>query len=169
IAGLGILVNGISAFLFFSHRHKELNNRSAYLHLLTDALVSLGVVAGGIIMSYTQWYWLDPAIGILIMFIILTGTWRLLRDSFKMTIDAVPSGISLQEIKKAILAVRGVKKVGHVHVWPLSTTENALTAHIVVDEMLNFDEKLLVVGEIRHQLLHHQIHHSTIELEKEIK
>jgi len=139
------------------------------LHLLADALVSLGVVVAGIVMSQTGWYWLDPVIGLIIMLVILISTWNLLRDSFRMTIDAVPSGIELEKIKRVILNVDHVKRVGHVHVWPLSTTENALTAHVVLDEQLNFDEKLRIVKEIKHELEHHNIHHSTIELEKSVE
>lgn len=169
IAGLGIVINGLSAFLFYRNREKDLNVKSAYLHLLADALVSVGVVAGGIVISYTGWYWLDPTIGLVIMVIILISTWGLLRDSFKMTIDAVPSGLELGEIKKIILQVKHVRKVGHVHVWPLSTTENALTAHVVIDEDLSFDERLAVVKDIKDELWHHNIHHSTIELEKNIE
>ena len=169
IAGLGIVVNGLSAFLFYRNKEKDLNVKSAYLHLLADALVSVGVVAGGIVMSYTGWYWLDPTIGLAIMVVILISTWGLLRDSFKMTIDAVPSGMELGEIKSVILRVKHVRNVGHVHVWPLSTTENALTAHVVIDENLSFDERLAVVKNIKHELLHHNIHHSTIELEKNIE
>lgn len=169
IAALGILINSASAFLFFRHKEKDLNAKSAYLHLLADALVSLGVVVGGIIISYTNWYWLDPAIGLLIMVVILLSTWGLLRDSFKMSIDAVPAGVALEEIKQIILKVNGVEKVGHVHVWPLSTTENALTAHVALEDRLSFDERLNVVKEIKHELLHHNIHHSTIELSKELE
>src|SRR5438552_9378346 len=166
IAAVGIIINSISAFLFYRNRKKELNAKSAYLHLLADALVSAGVVIKGIIIIYTRWYWLDPAIGLAIMIVILIGTWKLLRDSFRMTIDAVPSGMELEEIKKIILHVTHVKQVGHVHVWPLSTTENALTAHVVIEEPLSFDEKLKVIADIRHELMHHNIHHSTIELQK---
>jgi cobalt-zinc-cadmium efflux system protein len=169
IAGLGIIINSTSAFLFYRHKERDLNVKSAYLHLLADALVSGGVVAGGIVISFTKWYWLDPAIGLVIMLVILLSTWRLLRDSFKMTIDAVPSGMELKEIKNIILQVNHVRKVGHVHVWPLSTTENALTAHVVVDPVLSFDEKLAVIKNIRHELLHHNIHHSTIELAKDLE
>jgi len=168
IAGAGILINSISAYLFYRDKEKDLNAKAAYLHLLGDALVSVGVVIAGIVMSYTSWYWLDPAVGLVIMVVILISTWSLLSDSFKMTIDAVPSGLELENVKKVILQVKHVQQVGHVHVWPLSTTENALTAHVAVDEKLNFDEKLKVVENIKHELLHHDIHHSTIELEKAV-
>jgi cobalt-zinc-cadmium efflux system protein len=139
VAALGIIINSVSAFLFFRQKH-ELNSKAAYLHLLADALVSLGVVIAGIIISYTHVYWLDPAIGLVIMVVILVGTWSLLRDSFKMTIDAVPTGIELDEIKKVIVGVQHVKHVHHVHVWSISTTENALTAHVVIDEQLSFEQ-----------------------------
>ena len=165
VAGIGIIINSVSAFLFFRQKH-ELNSRAAYLHLLTDALVSLGVVVAGIAISYTHLYWLDPAIGLLIMIVILVSTWGLLRDSFKMTIDAVPAGIELDAIKKVITSVPHVVHVHHVHVWPLSTTENALTAHVVIEEHLSFDQKLQVINEIKHELEHNNIHHSTIELAK---
>jgi len=163
VAALGIIINSVSAFLFFRQKH-ELNSKVAYLHLLADALVSLGVVIAGIIISYTHVYWLDPAISLVIMVVILVGTLSLLRDSFKMTIDAVPTGIELDEIKKVIVGVQHVKHVHHVHVWSISTTENALTAHVVIDEQLSFEQKLKVVEEIKHELEHHDIHHSTIEL-----
>jgi cobalt-zinc-cadmium efflux system protein len=165
IAALGIIVNSVSAFLFFRQRH-ELNSRAAYLHLVADALVSLGVVVAGIVISYSHLYWLDPAIGLVIIFVILISSWQLLRDSFKMTIDAVPAGIELEAIKKVMLGVAHVRQVNHVHVWPISTTENALTAHLVLDEQLSFEDKLHVVDRIKHELEHHNIHHSTIELDR---
>ena len=163
VAGLGIIINGVTAFLFFRQKH-ELNSRAAFLHLLADTLVSIGVVAAGIVMLYTQLYWIDPAIGLVIMVVILISTWGLLIDSLKMTIDAVPSGLELGEIKAVIASVSHVLAVGHVHVWALSTTENALTAEVSIDDAISFEEKLRVVSEIKHELLHHNIHHSTIEL-----
>jgi cobalt-zinc-cadmium efflux system protein len=166
VAGLGIIVNSVSAFLFFKQKH-ELNSKAAYLHLLADALVSLGVVIAGIVISRTHLYWLDPAIGLVIMVVILISTWGLLRDSFKMTIDAVPAGIELEAIKKLIKSVPHVKHVHHVHVWPLSTSENALTAHVVIDEQLPFIQKLDVIADIKHELEHNNIHHSTIEMARE--
>jgi cobalt-zinc-cadmium efflux system protein len=164
IAGLGIVINTASALLFYKNRKKDLNIRSAYLHLIADALVSLGVVIAGVVMFYTNLYWLDPAIGLLIMVVILISTWKLLKESFKMSIDAVPDGIELVEVKKIIMKQQHVKDVRHVHVWPLSTTENALTAHVVLSNELNFHEMLIVVEKIKHELEHYNIQHSTIEL-----
>ena len=163
VAGIGIIINGVSAFLFFRQKH-ELNSRAAYLHLLADAMVSLGVVIAGIIIAYTHSFWIDPAIGLVIMVVILISALGLLKDSFKMTIDAVPAGMELEKIKEIIAVVPDVVRVGHVHVWALSTTENALTAHVVINDQLSFEEKLQVVKKIKHELEHHNIHHSTIEL-----
>lgn len=165
VAAIGIVINSVSAFLFFKQKH-ELNSRAAYLHLLADAAVSLGVVIAGIVISKTALYWIDPAIGLVVMVVILVSTWGLLRDSFKMTIDAVPAGIELEAVKKLITGVPHVNGVHHVHVWAISTTENALTAHVVIDEQLSFDDKLKVVAGIKHELEHHNIHHSTIEIAK---
>jgi cobalt-zinc-cadmium efflux system protein len=167
VAAIGIVVNSISAFLFFKNKDTDLNIKGAYWHLLADAMVSVGVVIGGIVIAYTGWYWLDPAIGLAIMVIILISTWSLLTDSFKMSVDAVPAGIDLEEITRVILSVKHIVNVHHIHIWPLSTTENALTAHIIIDHSLPFDEKLKVIQQLKHELMHHNIHHSTIELESE--
>ena len=165
IAALGIVINATSALLFYKAQKNELNARGAYLHLLSDAAVSVGVVASGIIIHYTNWYWLDPAMGLVVILLILISTWSLLKDSFKMSVDAVPSGMELNEIKAVITNVKEVTGVDHVHVWAMSTTENALTAHVTVNNQLSFDEKLTVIHEIKHQLEHRNIQHSTIELE----
>jgi cation diffusion facilitator family transporter len=165
VAAAGIIVNGASALLFFKKKDTDLNIKGAYLHLLTDALVSLGVVAGGLIIARTSWFWLDPVIGVVIMIVVLISTWSLLTDSLKMSVDAVPTGIDLDSITEVMLKVPHVVNVHHVHIWPLSTTENALTAHVIVQEDLSFDEKLKVVRTLKHELEHHQVQHSTIELE----
>ena len=165
IAALGIVINAASALLFYKAQKNELNARGAYLHLLSDAVVSAGVVISGVIISYTHWYWLDAAVGLLVMIVILISTWQLLKDSFKMSVDAVPSGMELDKIKEVMANVKGVTGVHHVHLWAMSTTENALTAHVSISEALSFKEKLDVIGEIKHELHHQNIQHSTIELE----
>ena len=165
VAGLGIIINAVSAWLFFKNKKNDINIKGAYLHLLSDAMVSAGVVITGIIIIYTKWYWLDPVVGLLIMIVILFSTWGLLRDSFRMAVDAVPSGMDINEIKNVILQTKDVTNVDHVHIWPLSTTENALTAHVTMDEQLSFEQKLKVVQQVKHELLHHNIHHSTIEMD----
>lgn len=167
VAAIGIVVNSVSAFLFFKNKDTDLNIKGAYWHLLADAMVSVGVVIGGIVIANTGWYWLDPAIGLAIMIVILVSTWGLLTDSFKMSVDAVPSGIDLDEITRVVLSVKHIVNVHHIHIWPISTTENALTAHVIIDSRLPFDEKLKVIQQLKQELMHHNIHHSTIELESE--
>ncbi len=168
VAGAGIIVNVITAFLFFKNRKTDLNIKSAYLHMLSDALVSVGVVAGGIIIVYTGWYWVDPVIGLIIMIVILAGTWSLLTESFRLSVDAVPTDLDVHEIKNIIVAQPNIVEAHHIHIWAISTTENALTAHISLKEELNFNEKMKLVQNLKHELMHHNIHHSTIEIETEL-
>jgi cobalt-zinc-cadmium efflux system protein len=168
VAAAGIFVNIITALMFFKNRKSDLNIKSAYLHMMSDALVSVGVVAGGILITYTGWYWVDPAIGLIIMVVILVGTWSLLTESFRLSVDAVPPDINIQEIKDIITGQENIVEVHHIHVWALSTTENALTAHVSLNEALSFDEKMKSVQNLKHELLDHHIHHSTIEIETEL-
>ncbi len=138
------------------------------MHLLSDALVSAGVVVAGVIISYTHWYYIDPLIGVIVMIVILISTWSLLKDSFMMAVDAVPSTVNIDEVKEAIIKVKGVINVSHLHVWALSTTENALTVHVTVDNQLPFTSKVSVITNIKHELQHHSINHSTIELDNSV-
>ena len=165
VAGIGIAINLSSAFLFFKDKDHDLNTRGAYLHLLTDALVSLGVVVSGIIIRYTNWYWLDGAVSILVLAIILAGTWSLLTGSLRMSLDAVPQNVHPASIENIIKKINGVENLHHMHIWAMSTTENALTAHLVLNEKLSFDEKMKLVHHIKHELQHNNIHHATLELE----
>ena len=165
IAGLGIVINLGSALLFFRSKDHDLNTRGAFLHLLTDALVSLGVVISGVIIKYTNWFWLDGAVSIAVLITILIGTWSLLMGSLRMSLDAVPADVEPAEIEKVILNVKGVESVHHMHIWAMSTTQNAMTTHLVLSETLSFDEKMKLVHDIKHELLHNNIHHATIELE----
>ncbi len=165
VAGIGIVVNAGSAFLFFRNKDHDLNTKSAYLHLLSDALVSLGVVVSGIIISYTGWYWLDGAVSIVVLFTILVSTWSLLTGSLRLSLDAVPPNVQKETIEAAVMKIKGVESIHHMHIWAMSTTENALTAHLVLNDALTFDDKMKLVHHIKHELLHLNIHHSTIELE----
>lgn len=168
VAGAGIIINLLTALMFFKKRNTDLNIRSAYLHMMSDALVSLGVVAGGISIVYTGWYWIDPVIGLIIMIVILIGTWSLLADSFRLSVDAVPRDIDMNEIKEFISNQKNITDVHHIHIWALSTTENALTAHISLSDALSFNEKMDLVQSLKNKLIHHKIHHSTIEIETEL-
>ncbi len=165
VAGIGIVINLTSALLFFRNKDHDLNTRGAYLHLMTDALVSLGVVVSGLLIKFTNWYWLDGAVSIAVLAIILVGTWSLLMGSLRMTLDAVPDDIDFDKIEGVIKEVKGVESIHHMHIWAMSTTENALTTHVVLNEALTFPEKMDVVHKIKHELQHNSIHHATIELE----
>ena len=165
VAGIGIVINLASAFLFLRNKEHDLNTRGAYLHLLTDAMVSLGVVVAGVIIRYTSWYWLDGAVSIVVLIVILISTWSLLTESLKLSMDAVPENVAVEQIEGLILKVAGVESIHHMHIWAMSTTENALTTHLVLNEQLDFDQKMKLIHKIKHQLMHNNIHHATIELE----
>jgi cobalt-zinc-cadmium efflux system protein len=165
VAAIGIVINAISALLFFRDRKKDLNLKGAYLHLMVDALVSAGVVMGGIIMSFTQWLWLDPVISLVIMVIILTSTWNLLRDSLSLSMDAVPTSIKIENIREAALKLSGVKDIHHIHVWAMSTAENALTAHLVISDNISHEQTSHIKNQFKHKLEHLGIQHATVETE----
>lgn len=163
-AGVGVLINALTAWLFMKDKDKDLNVKGAYLHMAADALVSIGVVASGIIIMYTGWSIVDPIIGLGIAVIIVISTWGLLRDSLRLSLDGVPMGINIQKIRQLIIQQPGVKNCHHLHIWALSTTETALTAHIVVDDVAQMEE---VKHHIKEALEEAGIHHATLEFEKE--
>lgn len=162
VAGIGIIINGVSAFLFFKEKD-ELNAKSAYLHLLADALVSVGVVIAGIIIHFTNWYWLDTVVSLGVLIVILISTWSLLTDSFRLSMDAVPKDIDLQKVEEVMRKVAGVIAVNHVHIWAISTTENALTAHVRIEDEKN---RAVLLAAIKHDLQHVNIQHATIEIDE---
>lgn len=165
VAGLGIVINTVSALLFFRDKDHDINARGAYLHLAADALVSLGVVVAGITISYTGWFWLDPVIGLVVAAVILGSTWRLLSESLRLSLDGVPAGINLDSVLTDLKAVAGVRDVHHVHVWAMSTTENALTAHLVLAPGLTDANVGRLKADARHRLEHHAVRHATLETE----
>ena len=132
VAGIGILINSITAWLFMSGRKSDLNIRGAYLHMVADAAVSLGVVVAGGAILLTGWLWLDPLTSLVIVAVILWGTFGLLRDSIRLSLAAVPAHLELAKVKNCLEGLQGVARVHHVHVWAMSTTEVALTAHLVM-------------------------------------
>ena len=149
VAGVGVLINAFTAFLFMKDKEKDLNVKGAYLHMAADALVSVGVLVAGIVISRTGWYIIDPIIGLIVAVVILISTWNLLHDSLRLTLDGVPTSIDSQKVVKAIRALPGVDDVHHIHIWAISTTENALTAHIVLKQPEGMQE---VKHLIRHGL-----------------
>ncbi|MEP6796155.1 MAG: cation diffusion facilitator family transporter [Saprospiraceae bacterium] len=167
VAGIGIVINSVTALLFLRDKDKDLNIKSAYLHLMSDAVISLGIVIGGIIIYYTHWFWLDSVVSISVAVFILLSTWRLLKGSLRLSLDGVPENISLDDIKALAKQVEGVKEVHHVHIWAISTTENALTAHLVVGENVSPEQEQKIKHDLKHRFLHLNIHHATLETERE--
>ena len=162
VAGVGVLINAFTAFLFMKDKEKDLNVKGAYLHMAADALVSVGVLVAGIVISRTGWYIIDPIIGLIVAVVILISTWNLLHDSLRLTLDGVPTSIDSQKVVEAIRALPGVDDVHHIHIWAISTTENALTAHIVLKQPESMQEVKLL---IRHRLEDFGIGHATLEFE----
>jgi len=162
LAGIGI--NGITAYLFVKDKDKDLNIKGAYLHMAVDAIVSFGVVISGVIIYFTKLYWIDSVVSLIVAVVILRGTWSLLTDSLRLEMDGVPKEMDLDNIRTELMKAKGVADVHHIHVWALSTTENALTAHLVIDQNIerSFDE---IKHDLRHRLEHLSISHSTFEPE----
>jgi len=164
VALIGIGINAFTAWLFVKDKDTDLNVKGAYLHMAIDAVVSFGVVVSGVIIYFTHLYWIDSAVSLIIAIVILKGTWSLLKDSLRLEMDGVPKEMNLEKIKTELLKGKGVIDVHHMHVWALSTTENALTAHLVIDPafLASFDS---IKHDLRHRLEHMDISHSTFEPE----
>lgn len=162
VAAAGILVNLATAVLFMRGQH-DLNVRGAYLHMMADAAVSAGVVIGGAIMLATEAAWIDPVISLVIVVVILWSTWGLGRDSLRLALNAVPPGIDPDQVRAALAALPGVTRVHDLHIWPMSTTEAALTAHLVMPGGHPGDDFLT---DLQHRLAHDfRIDHTTVQIE----
>lgn len=164
VAGIGIVINTGTALLFLRGRHDDLNIRGAFLHMAADALVSVGVVVAGVMILSTGQLWIDPLTSLLIVAVIAWGTWGLAKDSVKMGLLAVPENISETEVRGYLASLPGVTAVHDLHIWPMSTTETALTAHLVMPGGHPGDAFLTDVShELEH---HHRIGHATIQVEQ---
>ncbi len=163
-AAAGVAINYLSARLLRSGKERDLNIRGAYLHMILDALVSVGVVVSGIVISLTGWNVIDPIIGIVVAGIIVYSSWNLLTASFRLAVDGVPDGIDVASIEQALLSIDGIRDVHHIHIWGISTTQNAMTAHLVVDDLSSWES---VRRRAKHLLAEHGIDHSTLEIETE--
>lgn len=163
VALIGVVINTATALLFVSGRHDDLNIKATFLHMAADAGVSVGVAIAGVIILNTGWQWIDPVVSLLIVAVIFYGTWGLLRDSMNLALDAVPPGIDVDAVENYLQQLPGVTGVHDLHIWPLSTTQTALTAHLVRDDP-QLDDDLL--DRACHELRdHHKIHHVTLQLE----
>jgi cobalt-zinc-cadmium efflux system protein len=163
VAGIGIVINTATALLFLRGRKHDINIRGAFLHMAADALVSLGVVVAGALIWWTGQLWIDPVTSLIIVAVIGWGTWGLLKDSVKMSLLAVPDGIDEAGVRAFLGGLEGVAEVHHLHIWPTSTTETALTAHLVMPAGHPGDAFLKhVAEELEH---HHRIGHATLQVE----
>ncbi len=165
VALIGVLINTISAFLFYKGQKDDINIKGAFLHLLVDALVSVGVVISGVMIYYTGWNQIDLIVSIIIAVVILVTTWGLLKESIKLTLDGVPKDIDIEKIQEIILSKKAVLKVHHTHIWALSTNTNAMTTHIILDKDYTLDEISKLKKNIKHDLEHENIQHVTLEFE----
>jgi cobalt-zinc-cadmium efflux system protein len=163
VAAIGVVINTLTALLFFSGRHRDLNIRGAFLHMAADAAVSLGVVVGGLVIGWTGWLWVDPVLSLLIAAVIAISTWDLLWHALDLSLDAVPRGIDADEVRAFLASLAGVSEVHDLHIWAMSTTETALTVHLVRPDGQIDDDWL---GDVCHQL-HDRfgIAHPTIQVE----
>lgn len=167
VAAIGIVINAVSAWLFSKNKEHDINVKSAYLHLLADAAISAGVAVAGLVIYYTGWFWLDAVVSIVIAIVILISTWGLLKDSLRLSLEGVPSDIDLEKVRQAALSISGVQDFYHVHVWALSSTENALTGHLVLSSDITMEQIQHIKNELKHRLQHQNISHVTLETEKQ--
>ncbi len=163
VAAVGILINGGTALLFMSGRKGDLNVRGAFVHLASDAVITFGVVLTGVAMLYTGWTWLDPIVSLLIVALIVYGTWGLLRDSVNLALDAVPQGIDMNAVKEYLANLPTCADVHDLHVWGMSTTETALTAHVVLEKAACDDGLLAKIANELHDKF--GIEHTTLQIE----
>ena len=163
VAAIGIIINGLTAWLFASGRKDDINIRGAFLHMAADAAVSAGVVVAGAAILLTSWLWIDPAVSLVICAVIMWSTWGLLKDSIRMSLDAVPPGLNIAEVRSFLENMPAVKALHDLHVWPMSTTETALTCHLVMPAGHPGDEFLMDTAHELHDRF--RIGHVTLQVE----
>jgi cobalt-zinc-cadmium efflux system protein len=164
VAAIGVAVNGISAWLFMAGSKTDLNIRGAYQHMAADAAISLGVVVSGLAIMYTGWSWLDPAVSIAIVMLILVSTWSLLREALWMVLAAVPANVDAGKVERFLQGQPGVRETHDLHIWAMSTTETALTAHLVMPDGYPGDRTIdAIVAQLKADFA---IHHCTLQVEQ---
>lgn len=164
VAGIGIVINGLSAWLFAKGSTGDLNIRGAYLHMAADAAVSLGVVVAGIAMIFTGWYWLDPVISLVIVTVIVLGTWGLLLESLQLALSAIPPHIEVSAVETYLRQCSGVTDIHDLHIWGMSTTETALTVHLVMPEGYPGDAFMDDISRTLKEKF--SVQHSTLQVEQ---
>jgi cobalt-zinc-cadmium efflux system protein len=163
VALIGVIINTATALMFMKGQKDDLNIRGAFTHMASDALVALGVVVTGILLVKTGWLWLDPAVSLVISLVIVLGTWSLLRESVRLALDAVPENIDAKEVGSYLEDLPGISEVHDLHIWAMSTTEAALTAHLVKKDNTLDDELLARITSDLHDKF--GIEHPTIQFE----
>jgi cobalt-zinc-cadmium efflux system protein len=164
VAGVGILINGGTALLFIKQRMSDLNIKSAFLHLAYDALIALGVLVAAAVVYFTGWQWLDPLVALIIVMIIAWGSWNLLRRSVELILGAVPYGVDAQAVAKYLSQLPGVEAIHDLHIWGMSTQENALTAHLIMPKQTLSDASYQMIRHVMREKFH--IQHVTIQIER---
>ena len=162
VAGIGVIINGFTTWLFNRDKGRDLNIKATYMHMLADTLVSIGVIVSGVIIKFTGWNIIDPIIGMVIAAIILYSTWDILKDSNRLALDGTPEQFDVENIERQMEAEAGVEEVHHIHIWAISTTEYALTAHVVISDI---DNMHLIKERLKALLVSIGIAHSTLEFE----
>ena len=168
VAAIGVVINAVSALLFMRGRERDANIRGAFLHLVADALVSVGVVVAGVVILATGWVWVDPVISLVVSLALVRSTWRLLRDALNMAMDAVPDHVDPEAVRRLLTSPEEVVALHDLHIWAVSTTETALTAHLVVREPAAGDERRRseLLSELCRALRERfAIDHATLQLE----
>jgi cobalt-zinc-cadmium efflux system protein len=163
VAAIGVVINTVSALLFMSGQKEDMNLRGAFLHLASDAAVSLGTVLAGATLLATGWTWLDPAMSLVISVVILAGTWGLLMDALHLVLDGVPENIEPAAVKNYLVGLPGVVEVHDLHIWAMSTTETALTAHLVIPDGAPGDTFIATTCKALHDQF--KIEHATLQIE----
>ena len=162
VAAIGVVINTLAALLFMKGQKDDLNIKGAFLHMMADAAVSLGVVIAGLIIKLTGILWIDPAMSFLIIIVILAGTWRLFTDSLDLALDAVPKQVDVEKVQNYLLSLDGVEDLHDLHIWAMSTTQIALTVHLVMPA--GYDDDFL--SRLQHDLKHKfNIGHTTFQIE----
>ncbi|AXR67277.1 cation diffusion facilitator family transporter [Leptospira mayottensis] len=167
VAFVGVLINFSSSFLFRKSKDEDVNMKGAYLHLLADGLVSLGVIVSGLLIQWFGFLWIDPVVGLLVGLVILYGNIPLFRQSLRLSLDSTPDTIQSEIVESELKSIEGVLNIHHIHIWSLSTTENALTAHLVLKNGLSSDHQRIIKYKAREILKGLKIAHVTLETEEE--
>ncbi len=162
VAAIGVLVNGFTAYLLLKNRRRDLNVRGAFVHMVADAMVSVGVVISGVVIYFTEWSMLDGLIGLAVAVVIIFSTWDLIRATIRLALDGVPMEVDYDQVIASFLSVDGVIDMHHLHIWALSTTQNALTAHVQIRDLSEMEN---IKAQLKSKLDELGISHATLEFE----